>query len=144
MIEVPCGQCINCRLEKARQWAIRCTHEAQLYKDNCYLTLTYNDIHLPSDKSVHKKEIQNFIRRIRKITTNNIRYFACGEYGEECEYCHLSKDKCRKYGCRCFKPTIGRAHYHICIFNYDFKDKRPWKTSKTGYLMYRSEILENL
>ncbi len=52
---VPCGQCINCRLEKARQWAVRCVHEAQLYAQNCFITLTYSDEHIPQDHSIQKK-----------------------------------------------------------------------------------------
>ena len=46
-MEVPCGTCIGCRLERSRQWAVRITHEAQLYEDNCFVTLTYRDAHLP-------------------------------------------------------------------------------------------------
>ena len=45
--QVPCGQCIGCRLEYSRQWAMRCAHEASLYEDNCFITLTYNPDNLP-------------------------------------------------------------------------------------------------
>ena len=44
-VEVPCGQCIGCRLERSRQWAMRCVHEAQLHRDNSFITLTYDDVH---------------------------------------------------------------------------------------------------
>lgn len=54
-IKVPCGQCIGCRLERSRQWAIRCVHEAQQYNDNCFITLTYDDDHVPRDGSLKKK-----------------------------------------------------------------------------------------
>ena len=48
-MSIPCGQCIGCRLERSRQWAIRCVHEASLHKHNCFITLTYNDANLPPD-----------------------------------------------------------------------------------------------
>lgn len=78
---VPCGNCINCRLETARQWAVRCVHEASLYNDNCFITLTYSDEHLPKDKSIHKDTFQKFMRRLRKKINHEIRFFASGEYG---------------------------------------------------------------
>ena len=43
---LPCGQCIGCKLSYARQWAIRCLHEAQMHESNCFITLTFNDEHL--------------------------------------------------------------------------------------------------
>ena len=44
-----CGQCIGCRLESSRQWAIRCVLESKLYDSelNWFMTLTYDDAHLP-------------------------------------------------------------------------------------------------
>ena len=49
---IPCGQCIGCRLEKARQWAIRCVHESKMWEHNSFVTLTYNDFNLPIDGSI--------------------------------------------------------------------------------------------
>ena len=46
-IEVPCGKCLECRLDHARQWADRCILEASEYDDNCFLTLTYDDLNIP-------------------------------------------------------------------------------------------------
>ena len=42
-IKIPCGQCIGCKLERSRQWGVRCMHEAQMHKQNCFITLTYNE-----------------------------------------------------------------------------------------------------
>ena len=100
-ITIPCGQCIGCRLERSRQWAIRCVHEASLYQDNCFITLTYSPEHLPKDNSLHKEHFQLFMKRLRKAFGQKIRYFHCGEYGE----------------------NFSRPHYHACLFNVDFKDK---------------------
>jgi len=123
-IQLPCGQCVGCRLERSRQWAIRCTHEASLYKSNCFITLTYNNENLPSDHSLDKTHFQKFMKRLRFRFGPNIRFFHCGEYGEK----------------------FGRPHYHACLFNFDFPDKKPWKTSSasTENMMYTSEILNEL
>lgn len=118
-VTIPCGQCIGCRLEYSRQWALRCYHESQLYDENSFLTLTYDNEHLPNDKSIHKEEIQKFFKRLRKNTGRKIRYFACGEYG--------SKN--------------NRPHYHAIIFGYDFPDKYLWSI-RDGNALYRSNILE--
>ena len=96
--KIPCRNCVGCRLEHSRQWAMRCTHEAQLHSDNCFITLTYDNAHLPSDFSLDKKHFSDFMKRYRKKFGPNIRYFHCGEYGSK----------------------FGRPHYHACIFNHDF------------------------
>lgn len=121
-LTLPCGNCIGCRLERSRQWAIRCTHEASLYEDNCFITLTYSPEHLPSDVSLKKEHLQLFIKKLRfKFSDVKIRFFGCGEYGE----------------------NFGRPHYHLCLFNFDFKDKLLWKSFK-GFKYYTSSVLEDL
>lgn len=119
--KIPCRNCVGCRLEHSRQWAMRCTHEAQLHSDNCFITLTYDNAHLPSDFSLNKKHFQHFMMRYRKKFGSNIRYFHCGEYGSE----------------------FGRPHYHACIFNHDFSDKILFKES-FGEKLYTSEALSQL
>lgn len=122
-LNLPCGQCIGCRLERSRQWAMRCMHEAQLHEKNCFITLTYDDTHLSSDKSLHYPDFQRFIKRLRKYLGNaKIRYYMAGEYGE----------------------NFGRPHFHACIFGYDFHDKKLWKRTSAGSKLYRSSDLEKL
>jgi hypothetical protein len=123
-IAIPCGKCIGCKLDKAKQWAIRCIHEASLYEQNCFITLTFNEEYLPEDHSIDKRHLQLFFKKLRNRITDGrtIKYFACGEYGEQ----------------------RNRPHYHALIFNYDFPDKRLWKKTEAGELIYRSEILEKL
>lgn len=129
-LEVPCGQCIGCRLERSRQWAIRCVHEASLYEDNCFLTLTYNNENLPEDWSLDKTHFQKFMKRLRKkYPKQKIRFFHCGEYGK-----NEKEDD---------PNEIGRPHYHACIFNFDFKDKEIWSV-RDGIPLYRSDELERL
>lgn len=120
-LKIPCGQCIGCRLERSRQWAIRCMHESTLHDANCFITLTYNDDCLPSDGGLHLDHFQKFMKRLRKRSGNGIRFFHCGEYGEK----------------------NGRPHYHACIFNLDFSDKKLWSIQNNNRL-YTSEILNEL
>lgn len=78
-MQVPCGQCVNCRLNHSREWAIRCTHEAQMWDQNCFITLTYNDENLPEGGTLVRKHLTDFFKRLRKhFTGRTIRYFACG------------------------------------------------------------------
>lgn len=100
-LELPCGQCIGCRVERSRQWALRCVHEAQMHKANSFLTLTYDGEHLPSDGGLHVEDWQRFAKRARKAF-GPFRFFHCGEYGEE----------------------NSRPHYHACVFGLDFSADR--------------------
>lgn len=120
-IWLPCGQCIGCRLERSRQWAMRCMHEAQMYDRNCFVTLTYDDEHLPKDGSLNKRDFQLFMKRLRKRYGAGIRYYQCGEYGE----------------------LLGRPHHHAILFNFDFDDKVLWSV-RDGVRLYRSASLEEL
>jgi hypothetical protein len=120
--ELPCGQCIGCRLDRARKWAIRCVHEASLYEDNCFITLTYDDFNYPENGSLNKRDFQLFMKRLRfKYEDARIRYFHCAEYGND----------------------FQRPHHHACIFGFDFPDKYAWSIRK-DYIIYRSDILESL
>jgi len=122
-ISLPCGQCVGCRLERSRQWAMRCIHEAQLHQNNCFITLTYDDEHLPKDLSLDHRDFQLFFKRLRKANPHiKIRYYMAGEYG----------------------TNFGRPHFHACIFGYDFHDKKLFKRTSSDSLLYRSEELEKL
>lgn len=120
-MDVPCGQCIGCRLERSRQWAMRCVHEASLYEDNCFITLTYSPEFLPKDGSLDKSHFQKFMKRLRKEYGEGIRFFHCGEYGED----------------------FGRPHYHACIFNFRFPDLVEMSNPR-GDKYYVSESLNKL
>lgn len=122
-LELPCGRCIGCKLEKSRQWAMRCTHEQQLHKHTCFLTLTYSPENLPPFGTLVLKDVQNFLKRLRKaLHPIKLRFFLCGEYGE----------------------LEGRPHYHIILYGYDFPDKKPWRKTPRGDQLYRSPKLEKI
>lgn len=116
-LDLPCGQCIGCRLERSRQWAVRIMHEASLREDNCFITLTYDDEHLPPDGSLDVRHFQLFAKRLRK-KIGAFRFFHCGEYGEK----------------------LSRPHYHACIFGYDFPRDRV-HTRRGDITIYESDLL---
>ena len=128
--DLPCGRCLGCRLEKAKQWALRCWHEASLYEhglNNCFITLTYAPEHLPKNHELVHEHFQKFIRSLRKISKQKIRYFMCGEYGEATEE----------------NNWIARPHYHAIIFGYKFKDALFFK-ERNGNRVYRSKLLDTI
>ena len=103
-LNIPCGQCIGCRLDRSRDWATRCVHEASLHENNSFITLTYNNENLPEDRSLHKKDFQDFMKRLRKKFHNKkIRYYHCGEYGESCKNCGQNKKACDR-STKCWAP----------------------------------------
>lgn len=118
--QVPCGQCIGCRLERSRDWAVRCVHEAKMYENNCFITLTYNNENLPANNSLFRPHLTKFLKRLRKRYDHKIRYFGCGEYGDK----------------------LARPHYHLILFNHDFDDKVMFKNGK--FPLYISQSLQEL
>lgn len=130
-IEIPCGQCIGCRLDHAREWAARCMVEADQYPSNFFITLTYDDVHVPlraygsaetgeaiRDFTLQKKDLQDFWKRLRESSGQRIRYFACGEYGDQS-----------------FRP-----HYHAIVFNLVLDDLKRFGGS-TQYPTFTSDFL---
>lgn len=117
---VACGQCVGCRLERSAQWATRILHEAQCHEQNCFITLTYNVQCLPADGSLVYEHFQLFMRSLRKRTRLKVRFFMCGEYGDE----------------------KGRPHFHACVFGYDFPDKVYYRKSPSGHTLFRSAFLD--
>jgi hypothetical protein len=114
-VAIDCGVCRDCRLAKARDWAIRCYHEAQMHDDVHFVDLTF----AVDPISISKFDLQKFFKRLRRAGYK-FRYFAVGEYGE----------------------NFGRPHYHCCLFGLRLTDLYPWKKSKKGTLLYRSPTLE--
>lgn len=123
-IELPCGQCIGCRMRRASDWSLRVMHEASLWDSNCFVTLTYGPNKLPPNASLSHNDFQLFMKRLRKHSGKKmVRFYMCGEYG----------------------PQTARPHYHACLFNVDFReDQTPAGKSASGELFYTSKTLEQL
>ena len=132
--EIPCGKCIGCRLEYSRQWANRCLLELQYHDSAYFVTLTYDDYHAPqvfypdpetgeakTAYSLRKRDFQLFMKRLRKHTGQDLRYFAAGEYGT-----------------KTFRP-----HYHAIIYGLKLDDLTLYKRSKLGYNYYNSKTIQD-
>lgn len=74
---LPCGQCVGCRLEHSRQWAIRCLDEASMFKENCFVTLTVDPEHVAKvGRSLDVSHFQKFMKRLRKeVEPLRVRFF---------------------------------------------------------------------
>lgn len=124
---VACGGCIGCRLDRSREWAARIVHESRSHEDNCFITLTYDEQSMPrlfagGPGTLVKKDFQNFMKRLRKrLSPRKIRYYMCGEYGENTQ----------------------RPHYHACVFGFDPPDKQLFSVEGDNYT-YTSEMLAKI
>ncbi len=127
-VQLPCGQCIGCRIDYSRQWANRCMLELQDHDSAFFCTFTYDNDHVPisyyADKetgeakpslTLRKRDFQLLMKRIRKhFSDDHIRFFAAGEYGGQ---------------------TL-RPHYHAIIYGLHLNDLVPYKTVKEGGVLY--------
>lgn len=121
-IKLPCGMCIGCRADRVAEWRLRVMHEASMWPENCFVTLTYGRDKLPPDGSLCHRDFQLFMKRLRKCF-GEVRFFMCGEYG----------------------PLNMRPHYHACLFNVSFQgDRVPSGKSASGQVFYNSPLLEKL
>lgn len=112
-IQIPCGQCMECRLAYRRQWATRIMLEKKEHEHSYFITLTYDPEHehtipildqetgeLTEHSNLSKTDLQLFMKEYRrKVKTRRgeavphdygkCRFFACGEYGENTSRRHL-------------------------------------------------------
>lgn len=142
-LQIPCGQCAECRLKRSREWAVRCVHEASMHKDNCFLTLTYADSDLGcreglepdrcrSSVSLNYNDYSAFMKRLRaRFPNDKIGFLCCGEYGET-------------------NPATGikdggkyRAHFHAILFGFNFPDREPVRMLGKSEL-WNSKLLDSL
>ena len=123
-VSVPCGQCVECLSQKASEWAYRVMREFEYVgRVGCVLSLTYDNAHLPFHGSVTRRDLQLFLKRLRKhIAPVKIRYFGCGEYG----------------------TLNGRPHYHLVVIGWQPDDLVFVKRSKKNTILYRSKTVDRL
>lgn len=119
-IQIRCGRCVGCRLNNVNAWVVRCVHEASLYEHNAFITLTYDDEHLPQYGSLCYRDFQLFAKRLRK-RLGPFRFYMCGEYGSE----------------------LSRPHYHALLFGANFADRVQSNSVYSRFPIYRSELLES-
>lgn len=139
-VDIPCGRCIGCRLTRSKQWADRAVLELQYHDSNYFLTITYDDDHIPSAEytvpdtgeigeslTLDKKDLQQFWKNLRQEIKRNqngykIRYLAAGEYGE----------------------TTLRPHYHAIVFGLEIPDLKVYKKTLNGDILYTSAWLNKI
>lgn len=154
--QIPCGKCISCRLENARQTAIRCVHEASMYENNSFITLTYSEENLKSEK-LQYLDFQLFIKKLRnhifetklKERFPNVssqierrRLFNDTNKSSRLEFIEqtrISVFVAGEYGDRKKRP-----HWHALVFNWRPSDCLPKYTSDRGDQVYCSETLSSL
>lgn len=120
-VTIPCGNCIGCRIDRVRQWTTRLRDESLFWEQKCFLTLTYDAEHLPEGGTLVKRDLQLFMKRLRKAHGGKLKFFACGEYGEQ----------------------LSRPHYHMVLFGCDFSDRKQ-HSLKGGHTLWTSETLTRL
>lgn len=112
---VPCGHCTACRIKRTSEWSLRLMNELPYWNNEAvFLTLTYDEEHLPKDYSLNRRDLQLFWKRLRKdldCENRKIKYYACGEYGD----------------------TFSRPHYHSIVFGlrYNEEDRKLVKANWT-------------
>ncbi|WGL31190.1 replication initiator protein [Dipodfec virus UOA04_Rod_763] len=135
-----CGCCPECLQQAASRVALRCYYESLDHSDNCMVTLTYDNYQRDDrgnllsteetpdpNKHVNVRHIQLFLKRLRRYFSyhygvTDIKYYCGAEYGSR----------------------THRAHYHLLLFGVSFPDLTPYKRSKRGNLIYKSEILSSI
>lgn len=125
-ISVRCNMCNGCRLDHKRDWGLRGMHENQMHDNSQFVTLTYDEEHIPPGANLLKPDVQKFFKRLRKhLTENNqpkVRFMYCGEYG----------------------PKTSRPHYHAIIWGLNLTDLQYKLTSDKGNTEYSSDTLSTL
>lgn len=145
--QIPCGHCMPCRLKYSKQWATRCVLESEMWPENWFLTLTYNDENHPiadefTDKNgitwvndgnwngcLEPRDLVLFNKSLReeyrtKYDHTGIRFYACGEYGTK----------------------SWRNHFHEILFNCPIKpsELKYYKTTEDGNILYTCEKFEKI
>lgn len=135
-MEVPCGQCIGCRVDKAQEWATRLEAERTFHRDARFLTVTYSDEHLPEGCTLVPADLKRFIERLRHwadvhLDGQKLRFYGCGEYGDDPM---VALDGF----------PLGRPHYHIIVYGIAFPDEKVAEQSAAGEKQFSSKILDDL
>lgn len=137
IFDVPCGHCINCRLNYAKKWSQRCLLECKSWSENFFITLTYDEENLPLNHDYSTGEVLSmtlvpqdvtaFLKRLREyynreFNHQGIRFYMAGEYGD----------------------NTFRPHYHLIMFNLPIFDLEFYSNSPLGDVYYNSSTISKL
>lgn len=153
--QLPCGKCISCRLENARQTAVRCVHEASLYEKNCFLTLTYSDENI-GDNKLHYSHIQTFIKDLRNERFSKLLgelYPGESQKTQREAFNSLPKEDREKwldsiriafFVCGEYGEKTKRAHWHLLVFNWSPDDGVRSHQNDRGDVSFQSALLAQM
>lgn len=121
--QMPCGYCLPCRLRGSGDWATRALHEASIWPESCFVTLTYSDRYL-DPAGLRYDHFQTFMKDLRndlyyRGDDRAINFMVAGEYG----------------------ALNGRPHWHACIFNWSPPDPVYSYTTDLGHKVFTSDYL---
>lgn len=119
-IRVPCGKCDGCLMDRSRLWADRVTVEAASWPWNWFVTITYDNKHLPPFDYDYKRELSLYVKRVRNKFGKGVRFFASFELGAK---------------------TL-RPHFHVIFFNLHLTDLRLFNNAGPDPL-YESPVLSS-
>lgn len=129
-IQLPCGQCVGCRMRRASEWCIRLQHEFRMHDCvACFTTRTYSEANLPVDGGLHYSDVQKADRAMRRAGLK-FRHYTVGEYGTKPGHPFMNI-----FG----QTSLGRPHYHSIMFGQDFRqDRVVIKRSGAGQEVFES------
>lgn len=127
LVQIPCGKCEQCLKSNSRGWALRILKEAEKSDLNWFITLTYDDDHLPHDHMLQKDAISKFNKALKVYLQrlgldSTFRFYGVGEYGSQ----------------------FGRPHYHVIYFNLPIPDMHFEYVDDNGNLIWSSKLLEKI
>lgn len=139
---IGCGRCLACRLQYSSEWSLRLRLESSLYENNLFVTLTYDDDHLPEAvivdqctgelylSELQKLDVSRFMKRLRTLLKerynfDGVRFFASGEYGDR----------------------TSRPHYHLILMNLPtaiLRELRFLSKTPRGDFLYTSPFFDDI
>lgn len=127
LIQIPCGKCQECLKSNARAWAFRILKEAERFDSNWFITLTYDDDHIPHDHMLEKDAISKFNKKLKVYLSrlgldSTFRFYGVGEYGGQ----------------------TARPHYHVIYFNLPIPDLHFEYLDENNNLIWSSKLLESV
>ena len=122
-VMLPCRRCLPCQINYVKNWSTRAYLEGLCHSDSVFLTLTYDEEHLPNPPVLVRKDYQDFLKRLRKRLDKHIRVFGCGEYGS----------------------VNGRPHFHFILYGVSLVDLNPVQAFRPkGNLVYSCKLISDI
>lgn len=132
-----CHVCVGCRTDYVRSWAIRSHLESTMFDNNWFITLTYDNDHLPFNSSIYYPHVQTFFKDLRYHADKGQMFIDMKSDGT-----FTATDKFYYYGSAEYGTQRGRPHYHALVFNLPLDGLSTWRTGKNP--LWRAPKLEQV